>query len=96
MKHILGILASEAKRAWRIHGGYRDFKVVKGVARVVSLDDSPPMTTTATSRATLGRRPKQDVLTLEEAMRRLPESAHSAFKTEEKLVGMLKREGLLK
>jgi len=39
---------------------------------------------------------EQAVLTVEEAMKQLRESAEAAFVAEEKLVGLLKREGLLK
>jgi hypothetical protein len=35
------------------------------------------------------------VLTVEEAMKRLRESAEAAFSAEERLVGILKQEGLL-
>jgi type I restriction enzyme M protein len=36
-----------------------------------------------------------EALTVEEAMNRLRESAEAAFSAEERLVGMLKKEGLL-
>ncbi len=38
----------------------------------------------------------EKVLTVEEAMKKLSESALVAFATEEKLISLLKREGLLK
>jgi len=38
---------------------------------------------------------EREVLTVEEAMTRLQESATAAFSAEEKLVAILKREGLL-
>ena len=38
----------------------------------------------------------QEVLTVDEAMRRLRASAQAAFAAEDRVVGLLKREGLLK
>jgi type I restriction enzyme M protein len=38
---------------------------------------------------------EQEAITVDEAMRRLRQSAEAAFTAEEKLVGILKREGLL-
>ena len=38
---------------------------------------------------------EQEVLTVEEAMERLRESATAAFAAENKLIGILKREGIL-
>lgn len=79
----------------RIYGWYEAFEDIEGRARVVSLDEiaandynlnipryvEPPM--------------GEDVPTVEEAMEQLAESARAAFEAEERLVAILKREGLL-
>ena len=79
----------------RIHQWYHDYKDVPGVARVVTLDEiaannhnlnipryvAPPIT--------------EAVVTVDDAMSRMRESATAAFAAEEKLVEILRREKLL-
>lgn len=80
----------------RIYGRYRDYKDVEGTARVVTLDDIAANDYNLNIPRYVEPKNDQEVLTVEEAMRRLKESAAAAFAAEERLVAILKREGLLK
>jgi type I restriction enzyme M protein len=79
----------------RIEGWYNDYQDVEGVVRVVTLDDIAANDHNLNIPRYVELRNEQEVLTVDEAMRRLRESAIAAFATEEKLVAILKREGLL-
>lgn len=79
----------------RIHGWYRDFKDVEGVARVVTLDDIAANDFNLNIPRYVEPKTEQETLSVEEAMNRLRESAEAAFASEEKLITILKREGLL-
>ena len=79
----------------RIHGWYRDYKDVEGVARVVTLDDIAANDYNLNIPRYIEPKANGEVLTVEEAMRRLRESAEAAFAAEDRLVAILKREGLL-
>jgi type I restriction enzyme M protein len=79
----------------RIHGWYRAYKDVEGVARVVTLDDIVANDHNLNIPRYVEPKNEREVLTVEEAMTRLQESATAAFSAEEKLVAILKREGLL-
>lgn len=80
----------------RIHGWYRDFKDVEGIARVVTLDDIAANDHNLNIPRYIEPKVEKDALTVEEAMKRLKESAEAAFTAEETLAEILKREGLLK
>lgn len=79
----------------RIHGWVRDFQDVEGIARVVTLDEIAANDHNLNIPRYVEPKVTSEVLTVEEAMKRLRESAEVAFAAEEKLVGMLKQEGLL-
>jgi type I restriction enzyme M protein len=79
----------------RIHGWYLDFKDVEGVARVVTLDDIAANDFNLNIPRYVEPKTEQETLLVEEAMKRLQESAVAAFAAEEKLIDLLKREGLL-
>jgi len=79
----------------RIHAWYRDYRDVEGVARVVPLDEIAANDHNLNIPRYVEPKVDQDVLTVEEAMKRLRKSAEAAFAAEEKLVTLLKREGLL-
>ena len=79
----------------RIHGWYRDYQDVKGIACVVTLDDIAANDHNLNIPRYVEPKSEQEVLTVAEAMKRLKKSADAAFAAEEKLVGILKREGLL-
>ena len=80
----------------QIYGWYRDFQDVEGVARVVSLDEIAANDHNLNIPRYVEPKVDQEVLTVDEAMRRLRDSAQAAFAAEERLIGLLKREGLLK
>jgi type I restriction enzyme M protein len=79
----------------RIHGWYSDFQDVEGIARVVTLDEIAANDHNLNIPRYVEPKVASEVLTVEEAMKRLRESADAAFAAEEKLIGILKREGLL-
>jgi type I restriction enzyme M protein len=80
----------------RIYGWYRDYRDVEGVARVVSLDEIAANDHNLNIPRYVEPKVDQEVLTVDEAMRRLRDSSRAAFVAEERLIGLLKREGLLK
>jgi type I restriction enzyme M protein len=79
----------------RIHAWYRNFQDVEGIARLVTLDEIAANDHNLNIPRYVEPKVTNEVLTVEEAMQRLRESADSAFSAEEKLIGILKREGLL-
>ena len=80
----------------RICAWYRDFKDVEGIARVVTLEEIATNDHNLNIPRYVEPKADQNVLTVEEAMRQLIESATTAFAAEDKLIDILKREGLLK
>jgi type I restriction enzyme M protein len=80
----------------RIYDWYRGYQNVEGIARVVTLDDIAANDHNLNIPRYVEPNNQQKVLTVEEAMKRLRKSAMVAFAAEEKLVGILKKEGLLK
>ena len=79
----------------RIYGWYRDYKDVAGVARVVTLEEIAANEYNLNIPRYVEPKNEQEVLTVEEAMERLKETAKAAFAAEETLLNILKREGLL-
>ncbi len=79
----------------RIHNWVRDYTDVEGIARVVTLDEIIANNHNLNIPRYVEPKVDQEILTVEEAMKRLRESSEKAFAAEEKLVGILKREGLL-
>ena len=79
----------------RIYGWYRDYKDVDGVARVVALDEIAANDNNLNIPRYVEPKNDQEALTVEEAIKRLKESAEAAFAAEERLIAILKREGLL-
>lgn len=79
----------------RIYGWYRDYRDVEGIARVVTLDDIAGNDHNLNITRYVEAKSAQEALTVEDAMKRLRESAEAAFAAEKKLIGVLKREGLL-
>jgi len=79
----------------RIHGWVRDYTDVEGIARVVTLDEIAANDHNLNIPRYVEPKVTQDVLTADEAMKRLRESATTAFAAEERLVGLLKRELLI-
>jgi type I restriction enzyme M protein len=79
----------------RIYGWYRDFKDVEGGARVVTLEEIAANDYNLNIPRYVEPKVEREALTVEEAMKRLQESATAAFAAEDRLVAILKREGLL-
>ncbi|GAC1519790.1 MAG: class I SAM-dependent DNA methyltransferase [Chloroflexota bacterium] len=79
----------------RIYGWYHGYADVEGVARVVTLDDIAANDYNLNIPRYIEPVQAENVLTVEEAMRRLHESATAAFAAEDRLIEILKREGLL-
>jgi hypothetical protein len=68
---------------------------VEGVARVVPLDDIAANDHNLNIPRYVAPKDEREVLTVEVAMKNLEESARAALVAEEKLIGILMREGLL-
>ena len=78
-----------------IYGWYRDFKDVEGVARVVKLEEIAANDHNLNIPRYVEPKVEEKTLTVDEAMKRLKESAEAAFAAEDRLISILKREGLL-
>jgi type I restriction enzyme M protein len=79
----------------RIHGWYHTYQDVEGVARVVTPEEIAANDYNLNIPRYVEPKVDQEVLTVEEAMQRLQARAVSAFAAEDKLIAILKREGLL-
>jgi type I restriction enzyme M protein len=79
----------------RIHGWYRDYKDVEGVARIATLDDIAANDHNLNIPSYVAPKDEREVITVNMAMKRLEESAQAAFAAEEKLIAILKRESFL-
>ena len=79
----------------RIHGWLRDYTDVEGIAHVVTFDEIAANDHNLNIPRYVEPKVTSEVLTVEEAMKRLRESAEAAFAAEEKLVTIFKREGIL-
>jgi len=79
----------------RIHGWVHDYTDVEGIARLVTLDEIAANDHNLNIPRYVESKVTSEVLTVEEAMKRLRGSAESAFAAEERLIGILKREGVL-
>ena len=79
----------------RIHGWYEAYQDVAGVARVVTLEEIAANDDNLNIPRYVEPKVEQDILTVEESMQSLQASAAAAFAAEDKLIALLKREGLL-
>jgi type I restriction enzyme M protein len=79
----------------RIYGWFRDYRDVEGIARVVKIDDISANDYNLNIPRYIELKSEQKVLTVDEAMKQLRESAATALAAEEKLISVLKREGIL-
>ncbi|MEI7636527.1 MAG: class I SAM-dependent DNA methyltransferase [Syntrophus sp. (in: bacteria)] len=78
-----------------IHGWYREFRDVEGVARVVTLEEIIANDHNLNIPRYVEPKNTQETITVDEAMKRLRAGAKAAFAAEDRLVAILKREGLL-
>jgi len=79
----------------RIYGWYRDYKDVEGVAQVATLDEIAGNDHNLNIPRYVAPKEDRTVLTVEAAMEQLKDSVRAAFRAEDKLIEILKREGLL-
>ncbi len=79
----------------RIHGWVRDYADVPGIARVVALEEIAANDHNLNIPRYVEPTVSQDTLTMDEAMERLRKSAQVASAAEDRLLGILQREGLL-
>ena len=79
----------------RIHDWYREYHDVEGVAKVVTLDEIAANDNNLNISRYVVVKDDRTVLTVEEAMEQLRESADAAFAAENQLIEILKREGFL-
>jgi type I restriction enzyme M protein len=79
----------------QIYQWYHDFADVAGVARVVSLDEIASNEYNLNIPRYVEPVVEGEAMSVEEATERLRESASAAFAAEERLITLLKREGLL-
>ncbi|MCW1968497.1 MAG: type I restriction-modification system subunit M [Anaerolineae bacterium] len=80
----------------RINSWVRDYADVAGIARVVTLDDIAANDYNLNIPRYVEPSVTSEVLSVDEAMQRLRDSAQAAFAAEEKLMTLLQREGLLR
>jgi type I restriction enzyme M protein len=78
-----------------IYQWYRKYQDVTGIARVVTLEEIAANDHNLNIPRYVEPKNDQVVLTVDAAMRQLRTSTTGAFAAEEKLVGILKREGIL-
>ena len=79
----------------RIHTWYKAFEDLEGVAKVVTLEEIAANDHNLNIPRYVEPKVEQETLSVDEAMRRLRESAEAAFASEDRLVALLKKEGLL-
>lgn len=79
----------------RIYGWYQEFQNVEGIAQVVSLDEIAGNDYNLNIPRYVEPVADQEVITVEKAMQRLRETADAASAAEERLIELLKKEGLL-
>lgn len=79
----------------RINGWVRDYADVEGIARVVTLEEIAANDHNLNIPRYVEPKVTTEVLTVEEAMKRLSERAEAAFAAENRLVTLFKKEGLL-
>ena len=78
-----------------IYGWYHDFKDVRGVARVVSIDEIAGNKHNLNIPLYVESKAERETLSLDDAMNSLRERARTALSAEDKLITVLKQEGLL-
>ena len=79
----------------RVYGWYKAYKDVDGVARVITLDEIAANDHNLNIPRYVAPKDDRKVLTVEQATQQLRESALAAFEAEDRLIEVLKREGLL-
>lgn len=80
----------------RIHGWYRDGKDAEGVARLVSLDEITANNYNLNIPRYVAPKDNREVVSVEDAGKRLEATARAAFRAEDELIAILKQEGFLR
>lgn len=80
----------------RIYGWYRDYRDVEGIARVVTLDEIATNDHNLNIPRYVEPHADRDLLSVDEAMKKLRLSAEAASAAESKLLRILIREGILR
>lgn len=79
----------------RIHGWYRDYRDVEGIARVVTLEEIAVNDHNLNIPRYIEPKVESATLTVDKAMSQLRDSAAEAFAAEEKLIQILRQERIL-
>lgn len=79
----------------RIYSWYREYKNVEGVARVITRDEIAANNFNLNITRYIEPKTDQEVLSVEQATKNLEASVKAAFTAEEKLITIIKKEGLL-
>jgi type I restriction enzyme M protein len=79
----------------RIHGWYLNFQDVESVARIVPMDEIASNDHNVNISLYLQPKDEKPVITVDQATKQLKDSAEAAFAAEDKLIALLKKEGLL-
>ncbi|MHB8926570.1 MAG: type I restriction-modification system subunit M [Bacillota bacterium] len=79
----------------RVYGWYRHYADVEGTARVVTMAEIADNAYNLNIPRYVEPKTETEIVSVDEAMRRLQASAESAFAAEAKLIAILKREGLV-
>lgn len=79
----------------RIHEWYRDFQDVQGIAKVATLEEIAANDHNLNIPRYVEAKSTEKALSVEQAMAQLRESAEAAFAAEDRLIALLKKEGLL-
>ncbi|HEY5550375.1 MAG TPA: N-6 DNA methylase [Opitutaceae bacterium] len=83
------------ERVERTHRWYTDFKDVEGVAKVATLEEIAGNDHNLNIPRYVEPKTTQETMSVDQAMRRLRESADAAFAAEDRLIDLLLKEGLL-
>lgn len=79
----------------RIYEWYQNFRDIEGIARVVTLEEIASHDYNLNIPRYIEPKIEQETLTVDEAMQQLQTNAEAAFETEDRLITILRREGLL-
>lgn len=79
----------------RIHGWYRDYADLEGIAHVVTLEEIATNDHNLNIPRYVEPQVEKDMLSVDDAIERLRASAEAAFAAEERLIAQLKQEGVI-
>jgi type I restriction enzyme M protein len=79
----------------RIHAWYQNFQDVESVARAVPMEEIAAKDHNLNISLYVQPKDEKPIITVDQAMKRLKDSAEAAFAAEDKLIALLKKESLL-